>query len=169
VPTNLIPVVAPVVAPPVSSGGAQANQWLEIAKLCVIFAGGYFSHWLLLRRDVAARKRELDLAASDFEVCINKWLDRIADRREQMALPSTHAKSIQEIEPVMRTVRRHLSTAVKSKFDDAWKNYQNIDRQRLEPIQKLDPITKCTVPVYDDARKLLSEPLQRILEAIRDT
>ena len=42
-------------------GGAQINQCLhgllEIAKICVIFAGGYFGHWLLLRRDADGRKR----------------------------------------------------------------------------------------------------------------
>src|SRR5689334_14747442 len=55
--TNLIPAAAQ----PASDCGAQVNQWLhgliEIAKVCVIFAGGYFSHWLLLRRDVSGRKR----------------------------------------------------------------------------------------------------------------
>ena len=48
-------------AQPASDDGAQVNQWLhgfvEIAKICVIFAGGYFSHWLLLCRDVSGRKK----------------------------------------------------------------------------------------------------------------
>jgi hypothetical protein len=54
--TNLIVAAAQ----PAGDGSAQINQWLkgliEIAKICVIFAGGYFSHWLLLRRDVANRR-----------------------------------------------------------------------------------------------------------------
>lgn len=48
--------------PPTSEGGANVNQWLqnliELAKICIIFLGGYFSHWLLIRRDVQGRKRE---------------------------------------------------------------------------------------------------------------
>jgi len=135
----------------------------------VIFAGGYFSHRLLLRRDSAARKRELDLTSSDFEVCINKWLERIGDRKEQMVLPGIYAKSILDIEPVMRAVRGHLSIAARSRFDEVWKDYQRIDRQHLDAVPTFDPVTNCTIPVYDEARKLLSEPLHKILEVVHDT
>jgi len=172
-PTNLIATnLIAAASQPASSGNAQINQWLqgfiEIAKVCVIFAGGYFSHWLLLRRDATARRRELNLATSDFEVYVNKWLERIDDRKEQMVLPSIYTKSITELESVMRTVRGHLSIAARSQLDEEWKNYQRIERNQLDSVPTFDPVTKCTVPVYDKARRLLSEPLHKILEIVHE-
>ena len=58
----------------VSEGGAQINQWLhgliEIAKTCVIFAGGYYAHWLLLRRDCKDRRQ-------DFAAFLDQWRSEV--------------------------------------------------------------------------------------------
>jgi hypothetical protein len=72
-PTNLIPAAAQ----PASDGGAYIHQWLhgliEIAKVCVIFAGGYFSHWLLLRRDVGGRKRAFLAFMEQWRAEVDRW------------------------------------------------------------------------------------------------
>ena len=85
-----------------------------------------------------------------------------------MVLPSIYTKSITELESVMRTVRGHLSIAARSQLDEEWKNYQRIERNQLDSVPTFDPVTKCTVPVYDKARRLLSEPLHKILEIVHE-
>ena len=61
--TNFIPIATQ----PESSNVAQnCYQWIQgfadVVKILAVFGGaltgGYFSHWLLIRRDVASRKRE---------------------------------------------------------------------------------------------------------------
>jgi len=81
-PTNLIPAAAQ----PASDSGAQINQWLhgfiEIAKICVIFAGGYFSHWLLLRRDVGGRKRGFLAFMQQWRMEVDRWQWHVGSRSE---------------------------------------------------------------------------------------
>jgi hypothetical protein len=89
--TNLAPLIIP---PPTGSGGGHVNEWgngiIDIAKICVIFAGGYFSHWLLLRRDVSSRKKA-------FLGFLRKWKSETSPvSRENLGIALKPAVSVAE-------------------------------------------------------------------------
>jgi hypothetical protein len=101
-PTNLIPAAAQTA----SDGSAQVNLWLhgflELAKICVIFAGGYFSHWLLLRRDVSGRKRA-------FRAFMAQLRSETADRHHP---PNTFAEFYENKVPNLR----HAAASIADDF-----------------------------------------------------
>jgi hypothetical protein len=116
-------------------------------------------------RDIEARRRNSDLATSDFTAIVKKWLDLIGDR-QQIALAGVRTKSIPEIEQSIRMVRIHLDESAKSRIEDEWKKYQSIDKNQLDGIQMRHQITGSTIISYDDARRILSEPLKKMLETV---
>ena len=131
--------------------------------------GWFVYHYLAKRRerqrDVEARGRDSDLAKSDFTAIVKKWLDVIGDR-QQITLAGIRAKSIPEIEQSIRMIRPHLNSATKSRLEDEWKKYQQLDKSQLDGIQTRHSVTGNTITSYDDARRILSEPLKKMLEAI---
>jgi hypothetical protein len=117
------------------------------------------------KRDMEARRRNSDLATSDFTAILKKWLDLIGDR-QQVALAGVRTKSIPEIEQSIRMVRIHLDESAKSRIEDEWKKYQSIDKKQLDGIQMRHQITGSTIISYDDARRILSDPLKKMLEIV---
>jgi hypothetical protein len=145
---------------------------ISIFSLVVTIAGWFVVDLLSRRRDrqrdSEARRRNFDLAASDFKATIMKWLDLIGDK-QQTALASVRAKSIPEIEKSIHIVRIHVNDSAKSRLEDEWKKYQRIDRGQLGGIATRQPETGSTIISYDDARQILSEPLKKIMEIIHPT
>jgi hypothetical protein len=111
----------------------------------------------------AAAKKERNVVASAFVACVDKWLDDINDR-QQIALAGIRFKSIPEIEPVMRAARAHLNDSSKSNFDEEWKKYKSISRDQLEGKKAIQPETGSAIILYDEPRKILSEPLKKMKE-----
>jgi len=69
------------IPPPSSQEAVNVNDWLhgfiEVAKACLIFAGGYFTHILTSRRDrsggIATRRRDFLVFMQGWRADIIKW------------------------------------------------------------------------------------------------
>jgi len=138
--------------------------------VAVAVTGWFAVHFLTKRRerqrDFDARMRDADLAKSECEAIIKKWLSVIADR-QQIALAGILTKSGPEIEQAIRFVRHHLRESDRARLDEEWNKYQHIDRRQLEGVNERHPITGCTITSYDRARRVLYEPLKKMLDIIR--
>jgi hypothetical protein len=147
-PTNLIPAAAQ----PACDGGTQVNQWLhgfiEIAKICVIFAGGYFSHWLLLRRDVSGRKRA-------FRAFVVQFRSEAADRHHP---PNTFGQFYQDKVPNLR----HAAASITEDFSGD----RRVEFERLVSVAA--GFTGAQVENYqaDKGKKDLLEALDAIIRFI---
>jgi alpha-tubulin suppressor-like RCC1 family protein len=132
--------------------------------------GWFVVHHLTKRRerqrDFDARMRDAGQAKSDFEAIIKKWLTKIDDR-QQIALASLLTRSLPEIEQAVRFVRHHLTESDRARLDGEWSKYQRIDRRQLEGVNERHPVTGSTITSYDEARRVLSVPLKKMLNIIR--
>ena len=143
---------------------------LGVISIIISVTGWFVNHrlteWRERKRDLDVRMRDAGLAKSDFEATIKRWLSVIADR-QQVGLAGVLTKSIPEIDQAIRFVRHHLRESDRMRLDEEWNKYQHIDRRQLEGVNERHPVTRSTIISYDGAKRVLSEPLNKMLDIIR--
>lgn len=123
-----------------------------------------------------------DLAISDFDITVDRWIDAIIDRHQKLptgwgmklggpfdmhvdALEDIRSESLAEIETVMRKVRAYLNDAAKGRLDAEWKKYQDY---QIEGRDEKDPATGAEFTNHAECKKGLTDCLEQMKKIARE-
>jgi hypothetical protein len=148
---------------------------VAIGAAVIAVIGWYVADRLTRKRDALQRQERFHRAISGFHIIAIKWIAAIADKDQKIPkvwsirlqatdeyaaeLQRIRARSIPEIETVMREIHPYLSAECKTRFEKEWQNYQEYE---IEGITEKNPATGEEITSHDACKSGLINCLEQM-------